>query len=154
MHVSYYGFIGQLSLSNYKYIEVKKIYFLKQSLRRRKKFRYSWRVCEYFPSDEYYSLSYLQVFEFTNYSYSYSYRSWLRKSIPIRGKNNYLLITEVISILQSHLEAVPGQTHHQHVHCLQDTVFWDFLARSRSCWYITTACPGSYGTCERWQRLV
>ena len=44
---------------------------------------------------EYYSYSYLQVLEFTNYSYSYLYRIWLRESIPIpiRGKNNYSLIT-------------------------------------------------------------
>ena len=53
-----------------------------------KYFRYWWVVREYFPSDKYYYYSYSQVLEFTNYSYSYLYRSWLRESIPIpiRGK--------------------------------------------------------------------
>ena len=62
---------------------------------REKIIRYSWIIREYFPSDEYYSYSYSQVLGFTNYSYSYSYRSWLCESIPIpiRGKNNYSLIT-------------------------------------------------------------
>ena len=61
--------------------------------------RYFRIICEYFPSDEYYSYSYLQIFEFTNYSYSYSSRGWLRKSIPIpiRGKNYFSLITEQIN---------------------------------------------------------
>ena len=40
-------------------------------------FRYSWIICAYFPSEEYYSNSYFQVLKFTNYSYSYSYRCWL-----------------------------------------------------------------------------
>ena len=36
--------------------------------------------------------------EFTNYSYSYLYKIWLRVSIPlpIRGKNNYSLITGLV----------------------------------------------------------
>ena len=61
-------------------------------------FRYLWIIHKFFPSDKYfYSILYFnsQVLEFTNYSYSYLFRSLLRKSIPIpiHGKNNYLLIT-------------------------------------------------------------
>ena len=65
--------------------------------------RKEWIICKYFPSDEYNSYSYLQVLEFTNYSYSYSYRSWLCKSIPIPicAKNYYLLITDLKKILHT-----------------------------------------------------
>ena len=57
---------------------------------------------------EYYSYSYSQVLGFMNYSYFYSYRSWLRESIPIpiRGKNNYLLMTELMLYKQT--RAMPG----------------------------------------------
>ena len=55
--------------------------------------RYLWTIRKYFPSDKYYSYSYCQVLEFTNYSFSYSYRSWLCKFIPIWGRNYYFLIT-------------------------------------------------------------
>ena len=52
-------------------------------------------ICEYIPCDKYYSYSYSQVLEFTNYSYSYLYINWLCKTIPILicGENNYSLIT-------------------------------------------------------------
>ena len=50
---------------------------------------YLWTICEYFPSENYYSYSYLHVVKFTNYSYSYLLSSWPRKFIPIRGESNY-----------------------------------------------------------------
>ena len=58
-------------------------------------FRYLWINRKYFPNEKYYSYSYSKVLGFTNFSYSYSYRSWLHESIPIPicGKNNYSLIT-------------------------------------------------------------
>ena len=61
-------------------------------------FRYLWIICEYFPSDKYSSYSYSWVLGFTNYFYSYSYRSWLCEfiSISICGENNYSLITEML----------------------------------------------------------
>ena len=56
---------------------------------RTKYFRYLWIFCQYFLSDKYYS--YYQVLNFTNYSYSYLYGSWLRKFIPypICNTNNH-----------------------------------------------------------------
>ena len=65
---------------------------------------YLWIICKYFPSDKYYSYSYLQVLEFTNYSYSYLYRSCLRQYIPIPiiKKNYHSLITEVKSTVYTH----------------------------------------------------
>ena len=40
-------------------------------------------IHKYLPSEEYYSYYFSQVLKLTNYSYSYSHRSWLHKSIPI-----------------------------------------------------------------------
>ena len=48
-------------------------------------FRYSWMICKYFHSDEYYSYSSPQVLRVANYSYSYLCRSCLRKSISIKS---------------------------------------------------------------------
>ena len=67
-----------------------------ETMRKRERinyFRYLWIIGDYFPSEECYSYSYLQVLKFTNYSYSNSFRSWLRKSIPICRTNTYLLNT-------------------------------------------------------------
>ena len=44
---------------------------LRKKLREKICFRYFWIICECTPSDKYYSYSYSQVLEFTNYSYSY-----------------------------------------------------------------------------------
>ena len=67
-----------------------------KNMKQKKYSRCLWIICKYFLSDKYYSYS--QVLWFTNYSYSYSYKSWLRKSIPIPicQKNNYSLITGLI----------------------------------------------------------
>ena len=94
MNISHYGFVCLVSFSNKKYIRVKKKKFL-DIFWEKIDIRYPGNICEFFPSDEYYFYSNLQVLEFTNYSYSYSYRSWLCESIPIpiRGKNCYSLIT-------------------------------------------------------------
>ena len=50
-------------------------------------------IREYFANT-----SHLMNIIFTNYSFSYSYRSWIRKSIPIPifKKNNYSLITVLV----------------------------------------------------------
>ena len=97
MNISHYGFVCPVSFSNEKYIRVRRKRNIRKKLDNQKYFSYSWIVRKYFPSDKYYSYSYSQVLEFTNYSYSYLYRSWLRKSIPIpiRRKIYYLLITEL-----------------------------------------------------------
>ena len=96
MNISHYGFVCQVNFSNEKYIRVRKKKFLEIFLG---KSRYQVFVIirENFPSDKYYSYSYLQVLEFMNYSYSYLYRSWLSESIPIpiRRENYYSLITEL-----------------------------------------------------------
>ena len=94
IHTSHYGCICMVNLSKEKFIRLKKIKFLEKKLVNKIYFRYLWIICDYFPSDKYHSYSYSQVLEFTNWSYSSSYRSWLRKSIPIPiiGKNNYSLI--------------------------------------------------------------
>ena len=60
-----------ISLSNEKSIRVKKN-FLKTFFEEKKDIRYLWIIRKYFPSDKYYSYSYSQVLEFTNYSYSYA----------------------------------------------------------------------------------
>ena len=95
MNISHYGFSCPVNFWNEKYIRVKNKKYLDISLKKID-IRYSWIICEFLPSDKYYSYSYSQVLEFTNYSYSYLYRIWLRKSIPIpiRRKNYYSLITD------------------------------------------------------------
>ena len=100
MNISHYGFVCPEKFSNEKYIRVQN-FFLDIFLRKIFKIII---FCKYLPSDEYYFYSYSQVLEFTKYSYSYSYRSWIRKSIPIPicRKNYYSLIT-VLSGNQSKL---------------------------------------------------
>ena len=95
MNISHYGFVCPVNFSNEKYIRVKKKKFLDIFLRKNR-YQVFVNYSRILPTDEYYSYSYSQVLEFTNYSYSYSYRNWLCESIPIpiRGKNNYSLITE------------------------------------------------------------
>ena len=85
MHVSHYGFVCPVSFSNEKYIRKRRKINIRQK-RTKKYFRFSWIIPEYLPSVEYYSYSYSQVLEFTDFSDSYSY--WLRESspIPIHGE--------------------------------------------------------------------
>ena len=74
MDIYHYGFVCPVSFfMTKKYIGVKKKNFLEKN-----------REKKYISGN-------LKVLDFTNYSYSYSYRSWLRKSIPIPfcRKNNY-----------------------------------------------------------------
>ena len=94
--ISYSYIVCPVNFSNEKYIRVKKKKFV-EIFWEKIDIRNSWIIRKYFPSDKYYSYSYWQVLEFTNYSYSYSYRSWLRESIPILfcGKKYYLLITDM-----------------------------------------------------------
>ena len=88
MNISHYVFVCQVNFSNEKYIRDKKKKFLEFFLQKKIDIRYSLIIHKYFPSKECYSYSYSQVLEFTNYSYSYLYRSWLCESlhIPICGK--------------------------------------------------------------------
>ena len=94
-HISHYSFVCMVNFSNAKIYKSQEKDFFRKIWEKKIYFRYSWITREYFPSDEYYSYSYSQVLKFTNYSYSYLYKSCLRESIPIPicGKNNYLLIT-------------------------------------------------------------
>ena len=86
MNISHYGFVCPVNCSKEKYTRVKRTNCKKKN-REKIDIRYSWIIREYFLSDKYYSYSYLQVLELTNYSYSYLYRSMLQESIPIYGKN-------------------------------------------------------------------
>ena len=87
-----------------------------KKLRKEKIFRYSWNICKNLPFDKYYS--FLQVSEFTNYLYSYSYRSWLRQSIPIPisgGKNPfadhwYELVFAFFLVVRIHIYFSFGKT--------------------------------------------
>ena len=89
-------FFGPLNFSKKKYIRVKKKKWLENM--REKIFKVFMNNSRILPIWQILLLdSYLKVLEFTNYSYSSLYRSWLHKyvPIPIHRKNNYSLITGV-----------------------------------------------------------
>ena len=70
MNVSHYGFVCPINFSNEKYMSQEKEIFT-HFFGEKIDIRYLWSIHEYFLSDEYYSYSYSQVLELTNYSYSY-----------------------------------------------------------------------------------